>query len=156
MPRGRPTGYRAELADIARKAFANGSTAEEVARTLEIDSATFYRWRSKYEDFAEACVTGKRLADEHVVISFHQRACGYEYTAERIFMTAHTPEPITGRYKRHVLADWRAALHWLRVRRPEEWGVGADPRKRAMHDIIEEAFARVAAQEEAEGKHGRG
>ena len=73
-------------------------TAEEVADLLEIHISTFYRWRSTHEDFADACVTGKHRADEHVVGSRHQRACGYDYTAERLFMPAHAPDPIVGRY----------------------------------------------------------
>ncbi|MES2452861.1 MAG: transposase [Pseudomonadota bacterium] len=155
MPRGRPTAYRPEYAEIARKAYANGATAEEVADLLEIDISTFYRWRSKHEAFAGACVTGKHLADEHVVNSLHQRACGYDYIAERLFMPAHAPGPIVGRYTRRVLADPRAALQWLRIRRPDEWRIPVeDQDKDELADIILQAFARVAEKRGDDDKQG--
>ena len=154
MPRGRPTTYRPAYADIARKAYANGSTAEEVAALLEIDSATFYRWRSKYQEFAEACTTGKALADEHVVNSLHQRACGFDYKAERAFMFASWDKPVIGEYRRRVLADPRAALQWLRIRRPDEWRIPEDDKDDAvggLAEILGEALRRVAEGREADG-----
>jgi hypothetical protein len=144
MPRGRPSTYHPAHADIARKAHANGSTAEEVADLLEIDISTFYRWRSTYPEFAEACTTGKKLADEHVVNSLHQRACGYDYTAERAFMFASWEKPVIAQFTRRVLADPQAALQWLRVRRPDEWRIPVQDRdKDELGDIILQAFARV-------------
>ena len=145
MTKGRPTTYRPAYADIARKAYANGSTAEEVADLLEIDISTFYRWRSKYQEFAEACTTGKSLADEHVVNSLHQRACGFDYVAERAFMFALWDKPKIARYTRRVLADPRAALQWLRIRRPDEWRVPAEEdEKDEMAAAILGALAQAA------------
>ncbi|MEO9133173.1 MAG: hypothetical protein ABI240_18450 [Sphingomonas sp.] len=157
MTRGRPTTYRPAHADTARKAFANGSTAAEVAAVLEIDSATFYRWRGRHEDFAVACTTGKLLADEHVVNALHQRACGFEYVAERLFMPAHATDPVVGRYTRRVLADPRAALQWLRIRRPDEWRIrdgskdeGED--EGSLSEILEKALRRVAEGRDPHGE----
>ena len=145
MTQGRPTSYAPAHADIARKAFTNGSVAEEVAALLEIHISTFHRWRGRHEEFAEACTTGKRLADEHVVNSLHQRACGYDYVAERLFMPAHEAKPIVGYYNKRVLADWRAALQWLRIRRPDEWRIPAEEdEKDEMAAAILEAFAQAA------------
>ena len=144
MPRGRPSTYRPAYADIARKAYANGSIAEQVADLLEIDISTFYRWRSKHADFAEACTTGKKLADDHVVNALHQRACGYDYMADRAFMFASWTKPVIAQFRKRVLADPQAALQWLRLRRPDEWRIPIEERdKDELGDIILQAFARV-------------
>ena len=70
-------------------------------------------------------------------------------------MPAHAPGPIVGRYTRRVLADPRAALQWLRIRRPDEWRIPVeDQDKDELADIILQAFARVAEKRGDDDKQG--
>jgi hypothetical protein len=121
MTKGRPTLYRPEHADQARRAYERGTCDEDVAEELNIGTATLYRWRRKYPDFAAATAIGKAQADDRVERALYQRAIGFEYRAERAFLAAGTAKPVIVRYTKRVLANPHAALRWLRIRRPEEW-----------------------------------
>ena len=121
MPRGRPTRYRPEYANQARQAYQLGACDEDIARFFEIDISTFYRWRVRHADFAAACVIGREFADNRVEMSMYQRAIGFEYEVERVFMFASWTDPLTARFTKRVLGDPRTAMQWLRLRRPKEW-----------------------------------
>ena len=129
MTKGRPTRYRPEYADQARQAYELGACDEDVARLFKIDISTFYRWRHRHADFTAACVIGREHADSRVEMSLYQRACGFEYTAERAFMFSTWTDPVIARFSRRVLGDPWAAMQWLRIRRGEVarkrgWGEG--------------------------------
>ena len=60
-------------------------------------------------------------------------------------MPAHEAKPIVGYYNKRVLADWRAALQWLRIRRPDEWRIPIEEEEKdEMAAAILEALARAA------------
>ncbi|MEO7424958.1 MAG: helix-turn-helix domain-containing protein, partial [Fibrobacteria bacterium] len=46
MTAGRPTTYRPEYAEQARKLCRNGATDREIADILGVCVRTFYRWRA--------------------------------------------------------------------------------------------------------------
>jgi len=144
MTKGRPTSYRPEYAEQARQAYRLGACDEDIARLFDVDISTFYRWRHRHEDFAKACVAGRDHADSRVEMSLYQRAIGYDYTAERAFMFPSWTDPVIARFTRRVLGDPRAAMQWLRVRRPEAWRTKEDDAKEVLADVLEEAFARLA------------
>jgi len=54
MIRERPTRYRPEQAELARKLRRYGLIDREVADILDISPRTFYRWRGAHEEFAAA------------------------------------------------------------------------------------------------------
>lgn len=62
---------------------------------------------------------GKLPADGEVAVSFHKRACGYEYASEKIFCSQG--EVIRARTIVHVPPDAGAALNWLKNRQPDNW-----------------------------------
>ena len=144
MITGRPTRYTPELAHIARLAYELGATDQDVAAFLAISISTLYRWRNKYPAFAEAADAGAD-ADKRVEFALYQRAIGYEYQVERAFMPVGAKEPVIARYKRHVVADPRAALQWLRIRRPDLWSMNDGREEQAELGVqLEKALRRVA------------
>jgi hypothetical protein len=144
MKTGRPTRYRAEHAHLARLAYELGATDEDVAAFLAISVSTLYRWRNNHPAFAEAAA-GKADADKRVEFALYRRAIGYEYKVERAFMPAGAEKPVVARYKRHVAADPRAALNWLRIRRPDLWSFDNGREAHAELGIqLEKALRRVA------------
>ena len=157
MTAGRPTLYKPEYAEQARKLCRLGATDSQVADFFDIGTTTFYRWRQDHADFADAVTEGKQICDNQVEQALHRRAVGFAYDAVRVFMPAGAKEPLLVPYPVQVIPDVRAAQHWLRFRRPKEW---SDRREEPEHSSFAERFAkaqaRVEAYNEAERLAGRG
>ena len=157
MTAGRPTLYKPEYAEQARKLCRLGATDSEVADFFEIGTTTFYRWRQDHPDFGGAVTEGKQICDDQVERALHRRAVGFAYEAVRVFMPAGAKDPLLVPYPVQVIPDVRAAQHWLRFRRPQEW---SDRREEAEDfDLIEQinkGIARLDAYEEEERLAGRG
>ena len=117
--RGRPSGYRPEFAEQARKLCELGATDFEVAKFLNIDSATFYRWRHSFPEFCESLKAGKDVLDERVVRSLAHKALGYTFESEKIF--ANQGKILRAKTIEHVPPDTTAMIFWLKNRRPAEF-----------------------------------
>lgn len=119
MPAGRPTDYKPEYAEQARKLCELGATDFELGKFFEVSTATIYRWRASHPEFCEAVIVGKDMADDRVERAFYNRAVGYTFESEKVFnnqgviVRAETLE--------HVAPDPAAALNWLKNRRPDKW-----------------------------------
>jgi hypothetical protein len=133
MPAGRPTTYRPEYAEQARKLCRNGATDREIADILGVCVRTFYRWRAEYDAFAEALTAGKEFADDRVERALYERACGYEYSDVKIFHPSGAKEPVIVPVTVHVPADVGAAKQWLATRRPP-----APPKPPEQPTIVEQ------------------
>jgi hypothetical protein len=117
----RPTDYRDEFAEQARKLAALGATDIEVADFFEVDVRTVYRWKHSQPEFCQALNAGKDKADERVVNSLYQKAIGYEQDAVKIFMPAGAEEPVYAPFREKIAPDTTAAIFWLKNRNPAEW-----------------------------------
>ena len=155
MTAGRPTTYRLEYAEQARKLCRNGATDREIADILGVCVRTFYRWRAEYDAFAEALKAGKEFADDRVERALYERACGYEYDDVKIFHPSGAKEPVIVPITVHVPADVGAAKQWLATRRPP-----APPEPPASTSFVErfrKAMARVeegrAQDQAAKARH---
>src|SRR6478609_11359678 len=124
---GRPSSFRPEFVEQARKLCELGATDLELADFFEVDVRTIYRWQAQQDAFCHALKAGKVAADERVTRSLYHRACGYTHDAVKIFQ--HQGEPVRVPYREHVPPDTTAAIFWLKNRRPEEW------RDRHNHEI---------------------
>jgi len=92
--RGRPSKYDpAKLPDVTNLCLL-GLTDDELSEFLGIDRSTFYDWKNKYPEFADAIWSGKQGADALV--------------AESLYKNART-------------GDTGAAKHWLNNRRRSNW-----------------------------------
>jgi hypothetical protein len=157
MTAGRPTHFKTEFVEQARKLYRIGASNTEVADFFGIGTTTLYCWRQSHPEFAAATVDGKDRCDDQVERSLHRRAIGYEHEAVRIFMPAGAKEPVIVPYPVHVIPDVRAAQHWLRFRRPEQWSDRRPPKEEedSLHHAILEAFQQAAARREREGRPPR-
>ncbi|MDB5705135.1 MAG: terminase [Sphingomonas bacterium] len=143
MPAGRPSPYRPEHADQARKLCRNGMTDREVADILGISPRTFYRWCGEHDDFADAVRVGKDRADERVERALYQRAVGYDYEDVKVF-AGGAKGPVIVPVTVHVPADVRAGTQWLRCRQPDAWSGKPEPEEdEDLARRIEEGWARV-------------
>lgn len=93
--RGRPTKYDPDKLEDVENMCLLGATDDEIAEFLGIARSTFYEWKLKYSEFADAIWSGKQGADALV--------------AKSLFAAA-----ISGK-------DTPAAKHWLNNRRPDLW-----------------------------------
>ena len=131
MKPGPTTRYKPAYIEEARRAYEGGASDKDVARRLNIDVSTLYRWRNSFPDFAAAIEVGKEVADHRVEHALYRRAIGFEYKVE--------PDV------RVVLPDPRTALQWLRIRCPDRWRIDDSPDDSGdIAQQIEEGWRRVA------------
>lgn len=117
----RPSSFKPEFAEQARKLCALGATDIELADFFGVDVRTIYRWKHEHEAFCQAVTCGKDAADDRVERALYSRAVGYSYPAVKIFMPAGAPAPVYADYTEHVPPDTGAAFNWLKNRRPDVW-----------------------------------
>lgn len=115
----RPTKFKPEYVEQARKLCELGATDIELGDFFEVDRVTIWRWSQENEEFCNALKAGKAAADERVERSLYARAIGYTHDAVKIFNASG--EPLVVPYREHVAPDTTAAIFWLKNRRPDEW-----------------------------------
>lgn len=119
-PPGRPSRYRDEYAEQARKLCRLGATDKEVADFFGVDVATVHRWKLKHPGFRDALKDGKSQADAEVADRLYQRACGYSH-ADTKFATFEGTITDQREYTKHYPPDTIACIFWLKNRRPDLW-----------------------------------
>lgn len=121
MAGGRPSEYKAEYAEQARKVCELGATDQEIADFFGVDVRTIYRWKHDHDEFCQALKAGKSVADERVERSLYQKAIGYEQEEVKIFMPGGADKPVYAPYRAKIAPDTTAAIFWLKNRRAQEW-----------------------------------
>lgn len=116
----RPSKFKPEFVEQARKLAALGATDREAAEFFGVTESTLYLWKHTQPEFSEALKLGKETADQRVEQSLYRRAVGYSHDAVKIAVNAAgevTEVPFVERYP----PDTTAAIFWLKNRRPDEW-----------------------------------
>jgi len=118
---GRPTKFREEFIEQARKLCQLGATDIEIADFFDVEVRTIYRWKADNDAFCQSLKAGKEVADERVERSLFQKATGYEQDEVKIFMPANAEAPVYAPFRAKVAPDTTAAIFWLKNRRPDLW-----------------------------------
>jgi hypothetical protein len=118
--RGRPSLYREEYAEQARKLCLLGATDQELADFFEIDVRTVYDWKRTKPEFSQAIARGKILADAEVASKLFERACGYSHQATKLYRQ-EDGSVTEAKYTIEYPPDTSAASLWLRNRRKQDW-----------------------------------
>lgn len=147
--RGRPTDYRPEFVDQARKLCRLGATDMELADFFSCSVPTLYRWQAEHDEFRKSIKLGKDEPDTRVERSLYQRAVGYSHPDVHIsnFQGQVTITPIV----KHYPPDVAAAFIWLKNRRPESWRDKQEIEHTGQADLAEilrAARARAGISEE--------
>lgn len=116
---GRPTLYKPEYVEQAKKLCLLGATDRELADFFKVSEQTLNSWKTQHTGFLESLKVGKEQADQRVERSLYQRALGYSHPDVHVsnFQGAVTLTPII----KHYPPETTAGIFWLKNRRPEEW-----------------------------------
>ncbi len=120
--RVKQTKYKQEYAAYAKKLYALGATDADVADFFNVSVQTLLTWAETYDEFATVLDKGGTVADQRVERSLYQRARGYTYTTQKLFVDARTSKVIRVPIEVHVPPNTTAIIHWLKNRDPENWG----------------------------------
>lgn len=118
-PVGRPSSYRPEYADMARKFALLGASDVRMAELFDVSIATFDNWKKAYPEFLGSLKEGKEFADANIANSLYHRALGYEHPEDDI-RAINGEIVITPTVKRYP-PDTGAATLWLKNRQPNTW-----------------------------------
>ena len=117
--KGRPTAYKAEYKDQARRLCLLGATDSDLADFFAVTEQTINNWKTKHPDFFESLRQGKIVADSHVAESLYARAVGYEHPEEKVMH--HQGKVVRAQTTKRYPPDTQAAALWLKNRRPDDW-----------------------------------
>ena len=79
MAGGRPSKYKPEFAQQAKKLCEFGATDAQLADFFEVAVSTINLWKINYPEFSESLSVPKEMADARVEQSLYRRAMGYEH-----------------------------------------------------------------------------
>ena len=115
----RPTDYRQEYAEQARKLCLLGFTDKQLADFFDVNESTITRWKQKYPEFRTSIKSGKVVADAQVVESLFKKAMGMEVT--EVEVRGNDENKIKRVIKKYIPPDTTAQIFWLKNRQPELW-----------------------------------
>lgn len=118
-PVGRPSKYKSEYAEQARKLCLLGATDADMANFFDVDESTINNWKNEFPEFLESIKKGKMLADANVADRLYQRAMGYE--APDVDIRVVDGEIVETPMIKHYPPDTPAAIFWLKNRQKDKW-----------------------------------
>lgn len=116
---GRPSRYKPEFAEQAKKLCKLGMIDKELAEFFGVSEQTLNAWKKAHPEFLESLKGGKALADAEVAAKLFHRATGYEHPDSDI-KVINNKVVITPMVK-HYPPDTTAAIFWLKNRQPKKW-----------------------------------
>lgn len=116
---GRPSSYKPEFAEQARKLCRLGATDEELAEFFGVSKQTVNSWKKAHPEFLSSLKLGKDLSDAEVADKLFHRATGYSHKAVKFFVIAG--KVVSKQYVEHYPPDTAAAIFWLKNRRKLQW-----------------------------------
>lgn len=119
MAGGRPTKFKPEYVEQAKKLCALGATDKEMADFFSVSLSTLNLWKIEHTEFSESLQRGKDIADKRVEEALYSRAMGYSHEDVdiRVVDGAIMETPLI----KHYPPDTTAAIFWLKNRKPEQW-----------------------------------
>lgn len=118
---GRPTKFRPEYIQQARKLALLGQTDAQMAGFFGIGEATLHRWKIEHEGFRESILAGKERADADIADSLYKTALGGSTVTEVREEPDNKGNIVRKRVIRELPADVRAQRYWLGNRHPRLW-----------------------------------
>ena len=116
---GRPTDYRPEYDEQARKLCLLGFIEKELADFFGVATSTITLWKKVHPSFSASLKSGKVVADANVVASLYERAVGCTRTETKVFN--NQGEILTHDVKKAYPPDPISIKYWLNNRQNTKW-----------------------------------
>lgn len=117
--------YSPDFPQLVEMYAREGLIDSDIAKKLGISNDTFYEYKKRHPEFAEALKKGKAPVDFEVENALLKRALGYEY--EEVTEESGTNEKGTWTKKtvakKFIAPDVTAQIFWLKNRRPDRWNM---------------------------------
>ena len=107
---GRPSKYKPEFVELARKVAKLGATEQEVAEVLGVSKSTLNNWKGEHPEFLDSLNVGREQADARVTEALFHRAVGFRHNAVKILQ--HQGKPIVVPFVEQVAPDTTACIFW--------------------------------------------
>jgi transposase-like protein len=115
--KGRPTKYREEFNEVAKKMCIQGLTDVQLAEALEVNPDTIYEWKKNYPKFAESLKEGKAIYDDQLVErALLKSATGFKRIVEKIDKDGCVHE-----VQEELAPNPTSLIFWLKNRQPAKW-----------------------------------
>lgn len=98
----------------------DGLTDEQIAHNMGITTSTFYEWKNRFADMAEALKKTKVIVDMEVENALLKRALGYFVEEEKVIESEKDGKRVE-KTRKHIPADVTAQIYWLKNRKKEAW-----------------------------------
>ncbi len=118
-PGGRPTKYSPKVKVQARILAEKGFTDEEMAEVFDVSKQTINNWKKQFPGFFDSIKEGKDIADQKVVMSLYERACGYSHP--EVHFSEHKGTVTKTPHIKHYAPDPTSCIFWLKNRQPDQW-----------------------------------
>jgi hypothetical protein len=115
----RPTAYKPEYAEQARKLCELGATDKDLAEFFKVKYRTIQNWKIDHEEFLHSLKLGKDIPDQNVERSLYQRATGYSHPDTDIKVV--DGKIVRTEVTKHYPPDTTAMIFWLKNRKPKDW-----------------------------------
>ncbi len=144
---GRPSRYKKEYDEQARKLCLLGATDKELADFFNVTETTINNWKNAHKSFIESIRAGKTVADMEIVNSLYKSAQDRLIPAYQAFKTRNVYFDDKGNriesekvevveVPQAVPANDRAIKFWLNNRQPSKWRDKPEPAEEESNDHI--------------------
>lgn len=116
---GRPSRYRPEYDEQARKLCMLGYVDKRLADFFGVSEMTINEWKKRHPSFLSALRAGKEGPNMEVASALYQRAVGYSHPEVDIKVVNGTI--VQTKLTKHYPPDTAAAALWLTNREPDLW-----------------------------------
>ena len=142
---GRPSKFKTEYAETARKLCALGAfTDKRLADWFDVSVRTINEWKLKHPQFAEALKVGKAETDDLIERSVVAHIAGYYVLEDEMDRFGNVKQ-----LRKWIPGNPHAGAKWLAARRPEQYR----KRKNDKHiQSIDDAFLKFLEQIDEEQK----
>jgi hypothetical protein len=126
-----------------------GCTNEMIFNNLGISQDTFYQYKKKHKEFADAVKIGKEVIDFMVENALLKSALGFKYTEEAV---TNKGDIVT--IEKNQAPSNTAQIFWLKNRKPAVWRdkrqVELNSRSEMTEDEINERLKELGYEKEGE------
>lgn len=115
----RPSLYKPEYPEQARKFCLLGATDIEIADLFGVSVGALAKWKRRYPEFANALRLGKEVANAEVASKLYRRAIGYTCQEVSVRVVKDVEHKTTT--TKHYPPDVTACIFWLKNRDKNRW-----------------------------------